>query len=80
MKNIDETRNYFIQQINQNELMSMKQTKKNCRVWRLTEHLLFLFSTVTRCVSIFAFASLAGIPIEIMSSAVGLTTCAIIAV
>ena len=43
------------------------------------EHLHNLSSTVTRYISIFAFASLVGIPIAIMSSAVGLKICVITA-
>ena len=35
----------------------------------------YLISTITGCVSISAFASLAGIPLRITSSAVGLKIC-----
>ena len=35
------------------------------------EHFLILGSTITGCVSIFAFAFLVGFPIGIMSSAIG---------
>ena len=63
MENIDET-NYFIKEINQNELMS-KKYKKVCRVLNYIEHLLTVISTITGCVSISAFASLVGIPIGI---------------
>ena len=38
-----------------------------------------LASTITRCISISAFASLLGIPIGIKSSAIGLKICAIAA-
>ena len=41
------------------------------------EQLLILISTVTGCVSISHFAPLVGIPIEMMSSAVGLKICVI---
>ena len=41
------------------------------------EHLLILVSTITSCVSIFAFTSLVGIPIGITSSAIGLKICVI---
>ena len=41
--------------------------------------MLILVSTVTGCVSISAFASLVAIPVDIMSSAVGIKICAIIA-
>ena len=76
LKNIDETRNYFIEEINQNELMS-KNLGKACRVLNYIEHLLILASTVTGCISISAFPSLIGIPIEITSSATGLNICII---
>ena len=36
------------------------------------EHLLNLTSTFTSCVSIYAFASVSGIPVQITSSTVGL--------
>ena len=39
------------------------------------EHLLIVISTITGCVSISAFASLAGIPLRITSSAVRLKIC-----
>ena len=72
LKNIYETRNYLIKEINQNELMS-KNHKKVCREFNYTEHLLILISTVTvNGVSISAFASLVDIPKEITSSAIGL--------
>ena len=61
-ENIDETRNYLIEEINQNELLN-KKNKKVCRVLNYIEHLLVLIST---------FASLVGIPIGIMSSEIGL--------
>ena len=43
------------------------------------DHFLILISTVTGYTSISAFASLVGIPIRIMSSAIELKTCAIFA-
>ena len=64
LKNIDETRNYFVEEIEQNELMSGK-LKKVCTTLNYTEHFLILASTITGCISISAFASLLGIPIEI---------------
>ena len=78
MKNIDETRNYFITEINQNELMSKKH-KKVCEVLNDIEHLHISMSTVTGCASIFAFASLVSIPIGITSSEIGLQICVITA-
>ena len=41
------------------------------------EHFLILASTVTKCISISAFASLLGFLIGITSSAIGLRICAI---
>ena len=69
LKNVDEIRNYFIEEIDQNGLMSTKY-KKVCGVWSYTKHLLILVSAVTGCVmcSISSFASLAGIPVGITSS------------
>ena len=78
LKNIDETRNYLIEEINRNELMSKKH-KKICTILNYIEHFLILVSTITGCVSIFAFASLIGIPIGITSFAIGLKICAITA-
>ena len=43
------------------------------------EHLLIVISTTTGCVSISAFASLVGIPLEITTSVIGLWICAITA-
>ena len=70
LKNIDETRNYFFEEIEQNELMSKKH-KKVCTTLNYTEHFRILSSRITGCISISAFASLLGILIGIMSSAVG---------
>ena len=78
LKNIDETRNYLIEEINQNELVS-KSHKKVYIVLNYIGHLLILISTVNECVSISAFASLVGIPIGITSSAIGLNICGITA-
>ena len=57
LKNVDETRNYFLEEIKQNELMSKKH-KKVCTTLNYIEHFLILASTITGCVSISAFASL----------------------
>ena len=64
MKNIAERRNYFLQEIKQNELMS-RNHKKICTTLDYIEHFLILASAITGCISISAFASLIGIPIEI---------------
>ena len=73
LKNIDKTRNYFLEEIEQNELMS----KKHRRI--CIEHFLNLASTTARYISITASASFLGIPIGIMNSAIGLQICAIAA-
>ena len=62
MKNIDETRNYLPEEIEQNGLMSRKH-KKVCISLSYIEHFLILTSTITGCISISGFASLFGIPI-----------------
>ena len=78
LKNIDETKNYSLEEIKKNELMS-KKYKKVCTTLNYIEHFLILASTITGCVSISAFASLVGIPIGITSSTIGLIICAITA-
>ena len=54
LKNIDETRNYFVEEIKQNELMCNKH-KKVCATLNYIEHFLILGSAVTGCISISAF-------------------------
>ena len=61
MKNRDETRNDFIKEINQNELINKKH-KKVCRILNYIEYLLILISTVSGCVFISAYYFLVGIP------------------
>ena len=72
LEEIDEIRNYLIKEINQNELMTKKHKKYRC-VFNYIDHLLIVIFTITGCVSIFAFASLVGIPIGITNSAIGLS-------
>ena len=76
LKNIDETRNYFVEEIDQNELMNNKR-KMVCKTIDYIEHFLILVSTVTGRISISTFDSLAGVSIGIMSSAIGLKILAI---
>ena len=78
MKNKDETRNYFVEEIQLNELMSKKH-KKFCKTLNCIEHFLILASAVTKYISISAFASLLGIPIGFTNSTIGLKVCAITA-
>ena len=78
LKNVDETRNYLIKEIKQNELMSKKH-KKICTTLDYIKHFLILASSITGCVSISAFVSLIVSPIGITSSAIGLKICAVTA-
>ena len=71
MKNIDETRNHFTEETNENKLMSKKH-KKASKVLNYIEHLLISVFTISGWVSISAFASLIDIPIGITSSVIGL--------
>ena len=75
-KKIDETRNYLLDEIKDNELMSEKY-KKTCKYLNYAQHLPVLVSTVTGCVSVSAFALLVCVPVGITSSAVGIKICAI---
>ena len=58
LKNIDETRNYLIEEINRNELMSKKHKKVGSSL-NYIEHFLNLRSKITGCVSISDLAFLA---------------------
>ena len=78
LKNIGETRNYFLEEKKQKELISRKH-KKVCATLNYMEHFLILASKIAGCISISAFASFIGIPIRITSSAIGLKICAITA-
>ena len=68
-KNIDETRNYLLDKIN-NDLMSGNY-KKTYYYLNYVEHMLILASTVTGYVLISEFASLVAIPVGIRSSGIG---------
>ena len=65
LKNIHEKRNYFLKEIEQNELISKKH-KKVSTIQNYIEHFLILALTITGCISISAFTSLLGIPIRFM--------------
>ena len=49
LKVIDETRNYFVREIEQNELI-IKNNKKVCTTLNYTEHFVVLISTFTGCI------------------------------
>ena len=67
LRKIDETRNYLLDEIKHNDLMSEKY-KKTCKYLNYVKNLLILASTITGCVSIFAFASKVCVPVGIASS------------
>ena len=69
LKNINETRNYFFIETEENELMSRKH-KKICETLNYIEHFLILTSAITGCISVSAFASLLGTPTGLTSSAI----------
>ena len=77
LKNINETRNYFINEIDQNELMS-KKNKKVCPTLNCIENFFTLVYVVTGCILISTLPSLLGIAIGTTSSATGLRICAIL--
>ena len=78
LNTIDETRNVFLEEIKQNELMSKKH-KNVCTILNYIEHFLILPSTMTGYTSIFDFAFLICIPIGITRSAIGIQIYAITA-
>ena len=49
LKNIDETSNYFLEEIGQNELMSRKH-KKVCATLNYIEHFRILASAINECI------------------------------
>ena len=70
--------NYFLEEIEPNQLMIRKH-EKVCITLNYLEHFLILASATTECISISAFASLLGTPMGITSSAIGLKICTIAA-
>ena len=78
LKSMDETENYFLEEIEQNELISRKH-KKVCTIVNYIKHFLILASAMTGSILIAVFASLLGIHILITSSATGLKMYAIAA-
>ena len=78
LKNLNETMNYLIEEIKQNQLMG-KNCEKVCTTLNSIELFLILASIITGCVSISAFASLIRILIGVTSFAFGLKISAITA-
>ena len=77
-RNINEIRNYLLDEMKNNDLIGEKY-KKTSKYLNYFEHLLILVSTVTSCVSISAFVSLVFAPVGIASSKVRINLCAITA-
>ena len=77
LRKIDETRNHLLDEIKHYNLKSEKY-KKTYKYINYVENLLILSSTITGCVSIFAFSLLVGTNVGITSSSVGISICAII--
>ena len=75
LQKIGKIRNYLIEEINRNKLMSKKH--KVCRILNYIDHLVITISAITGCVSISAFTSLVGITIGVISSAIKLKICVI---
>ena len=65
-KNIDGTRNYFLEEIERNEFIGKKHNKF-CTTLNYSERFLILASAITGCISICAFATLLSISIGITS-------------
>ena len=78
LRKIDETRNYLLNEIKHNDLLSEKY-KKTWKYLNYVEKLLILSTTVTGCISISAFASLVCVLVGITNSAIGIKICAITA-
>ena len=74
---IDETRNYFLEEIKNSYLVTKKRNNV-CTALNYIKHLLVLVSAVTGSVSITAVVCLVAIPIGITSSAVRLNVSPII--
>ena len=69
LKNIVEIRNYFLEEIEQNELKSRKH-KNVCTTLNYIEHFRIVPSIITGFISVSAFVSFLGIPKEITTYAI----------
>ena len=78
MNKTNEVNNYFITEIDQNELFR-NFNKNSCTTLSYTEHFLTLVFAVTVCICISSFPSLVDISKRIMSSTIRSNICAIIA-
>ena len=71
LRKIDETRDYLLEEVKHNDLVS-EEYKKICNCLNYVENFLISVSTVTGCFSISAFASLVTVLVAITSFAVGI--------
>ena len=78
LKYIDGTRTYFLEKIEQNQLIRRKR-EAGCTTLNYIKHYLILASAITGCISVSAFTSLLDIPVGITSSAIGLKISAVAA-
>ena len=78
LKNLDNTRYYFLEEMKLNKSMG-KKYENACTTLNYSGHFLISAFTTTRCFSVSAFTFLIYIPIGSKSSAKGLKTCAITA-
>ena len=69
LKNIVEIRNYFLEEIEQNELKSRKH-KNVCTTLNYIEHFRIVPSIITGFISVSDFVSFLGIPKEITTYAI----------
>ena len=77
MKNIDEVRNYFLEETNQIMNWWVTKYKKVIATLNYIECVLILASTIVGCISISVFRSFIAFLIEITSYTIGLKICAI---
>ena len=74
LENIEQTKNYFIKEIYQNELISKKR-QNIFTALNYIEHFLISASAVSGFISIYPFASLLAITIGITGFSIGLNIC-----
>ena len=78
MNKTNKGNNYFLQEIDQNELLNNKK-KKSCTTLNYTEHFLTLVFAVNVCICISSSPSLVDISKRIMISSIESHICALIA-
>ena len=78
LRKIDNTRNYLLDEIKYNDLMSDKQ-KKTHKCLTFVENLLIISSQLPGCVSISAFVSFFCLPVGITCSVIVTNICAVTA-